>query len=247
MSQILAKIIAPVLLAVFLAGTIVETEARILTPGVEPGMTFTYDITSFWSSTDEYASIPQSLIEINKTKAFEVRIHNITDSNVTVFVAIYYWNGSAVADYGRIDLDSGTSYGGFKFAAIIAANLNARDVIHPLGTDGITINETVTRIYQSGSRETNRIIIESTNATTGASGSIDRYFDKATGVLVEEYETNISGDQRTTSKITWKLKETNVWVVPEFPSVLILPLVMALTVIAAIAIKKRQYRMEKLI
>jgi hypothetical protein len=101
----------------------------------------------------------------------------------------------------------------------------------------------VIKTYQSGNRDTNRIITEYTNATTGTTQRVDLYFDKASGILVESYET-ISTSQETT-RITWKLKETNGWVVPEFPSVLILPLFMAITMIAAIVYKKKHAGIAK--
>jgi hypothetical protein len=242
MTRKIKRIATVALLVIFLSSIMVaSTRALILTPGVEPGLSFAYDVTAFWSSSDEYASIPSDLIEVNKTETFEVRIHNVTDSNVTTFIAVYYKNGTADSEYGLVNVDTGDSYG--SFAAIIAANLNAHDLIHPLGGDGITINETVTKAYESGNRETNRIVIESTNATTGVTGRVDRYFDKALGILVEEHETTTSADE--TTAVTWKIKETNAWVIPELPSVLVLPLLMAITMIAAIAYKKKHAGITK--
>jgi hypothetical protein len=220
-----------------------RTWAQVLTSGVNVGNTFIYGVTAFWSSNDPYASIPSDLLDINKTESCEVRITNVTDANVTTFVALYFKNGTADADRGLVDLDTGVSYG--SFVAIIAANLNANDRIHPLGEDTITINETVIKSYESGNRETNRIVIEYTNATTGATGRVDRYFDKATGILVESYETETTSDPETTTIVTWKIKESNVWVIPEFPSALILPLFMIVTMIAVIAYKKKHASITK--
>jgi hypothetical protein len=235
--------IAALLLAFLSFTMIASTRALVLTPGVVPGATFLYDVTAFWSSTDEYASIPADLVELNRTEAVDVRIHNVTEANVTTFVAVYYRNESYDGGYGFIDVDTGVSYG--AFAALIAGSLNAHEVIHPLGADGVTINETVIKTYESGNRDTNRIIIEYTNATTGVTGRVDRYFDKLSGMLVESYETTTSADSKTTTTVTWKLKETNGWAVPEFPSVLILPLLMAITMIAAIAYKKKHAGIAK--
>jgi hypothetical protein len=246
MPRIIKKLIPAGLLLVFLSFTMVEsTRALVLTPGVVPGADFFYNVTAFWSSTDEYASIPADLVEINRTDSVEVRISNVTEANVTTFVAVYYKNGTADGDYGLVDVDTGAYYGYGAFAAIIAGSLNAHEVIHPLGADGVTINETVIKTYESGNRDTNRIIIEYTNATTGVTGRVDRYFDKLSGMLVESYETTTSADSKTTTTVTWKLKETNGWAVPEFPSVLILPLLMAITMIAAIAYKKKHAGIAK--
>lgn len=222
-----------------------RTWAQVLTPGVNMGDTFTYGVTAFWSSNDPYASIPSDLLDINQTESCEVRISNVTDANVTTFVALYFKNGTADAGRGLVDLDTGVSYG--SFVAIIAANLNANDRIHPLGEDTITINETVIKSYESGNRETNRIVIEYTNATTGTTGRVDRYFDKETGILVESHETEITSDSdsETTTIVSWEIKESNVWVIPEFPSALILPLVMIVTMIAVIAYKKKNASITK--
>jgi len=235
MSPMIKRITIAALLLMFLSFTMIaSTRALVLTPGVTPGAVFYYDVTAYWSSTDEYASIPADLVELNRTKTVDVRIHNVTEANVTTFVAVYYRNDSYTGGYGYVDVDTG-AYDGF--AALIAGSLNAHEVIHPLGADGITINETVIKTYQSGDRDTNRIITEYINATTGTTQRVDLYFDKQSGILVESYET-VTSSQETT-KVTWKLKETNGWVVPEFPSVLILPLLMAIIMITAIVYKKK--------
>ncbi len=233
------------LLLVFVSSMMVaSTRAIVYTPGVTIGGVVIYNVTAFWSSTDEYASIPPEVLAVNETESFEVRISNVTGSNVTIFWALYFKNGSdPIADRGIVDVDTGAYLG--SFAAIIAGNLNAHELIHPLGNDGITINETVTKVYESGNRETNRIVIETRNSTTGVTGRVDRYFDKETGLLVESHETVISSDSKTTTVQTWKLRETNGWVVPEFPSVLVLPLLMAITMIAAIAYKKKHTGIAK--
>jgi hypothetical protein len=62
---------------------------------------------------------------------------------------------------------------------------------------------------------------------------------------VESHETTTSSDSSTTTTQTWTLRETNGWVVPEFPSVLILPLLMAITMIAVVAYKKKHVSTAK--
>jgi hypothetical protein len=220
-----------------------RTWAQVLTPGVNMGETFTYGVTAFWSSNDPYASIPSNLLDLNQTESIEVRISDISGSNVTIFTAIYYRNGTAGASRDNVDVETGESYG--FFVAIIGANLTAGDRIHPLGEDTITINETVIRNYEGGDRETNRIIIEYQNTTTGATDSVDRYFDKQTGMLVEEYDETSFDNPISTTRISWKIKESNVWTIPEFPSALILPLVMIVTMIAVIAYKKKNASITK--
>jgi hypothetical protein len=217
-----------------------RTWAQVLKPGVYMGDTFTYGVTAFWSSNDPYASIPSDLLYINQTESCEVRISNVADANVTTFVATYLKNGTALADRGTIDLDTGLSDGGF--VAIIAANLTAGDRVHPLGDDLVTINETVMKSYETGNRETHRITIEYTNATAGITDSVNRYFDKETGILVESHETETISDSNseTTTIVSWEIKDTNAWVIPEFPSVLILTIFMITTLLTVIAYRRKR-------
>jgi hypothetical protein len=246
MTHIIKRLFTVAVLLMLLSSVMVASvRALVLTPGVEMSMVFCYDITASWSSSDEYASIPTEISDYNKTETFEVRISNVNGSNVGVFWAIYFKNESYFGEHGTVDVDTGVGYG--LFVAIIAANLNAGDLIHPLGDDGITINETVIKGYESGNRETNRILLEYYNATTGATERDDLYFDKAIGILVESHETVTysDGDATTTTTVSWRIKSSNAWVIPEFPSALILPLLMAVTVVAAIAYKKKHLGIGK--
>lgn len=230
-------------LVVLLSSTMFGTTlVKALTPGVTVGDSFIYDLSVSWNSDDQYASIPSSLVELNKTKSIEVRINNVIPPNVTTFLATYLKNGTALADRGSINLDTGLSDGGF--VAIIAANLTAGSRVHPLGEDTVTINETVIKSYASGLRETNHIRIEYQNATAGFAESVDRYFDKQTGMLVEEHdvstETKTNPSSTTTAIISYNLQSTTVWIVPEFPSVLILPLFLIATLITVLFFKSKR-------
>jgi hypothetical protein len=239
-------------LVVLLSSTMFGTSlVKALTPGVGIGDSFTYGLTVSWNSNDQYASIPSDLIALNQTKSIEVRISNVTDSNVTTFLATYLKNGTAFADRGTINLDTGLSDGGF--VAIIAANLTAGGLVHPLGTDRVIINETVLKSYASGSRETNHIRIEYYNATAGLDQSVDRYFDQQTGMLVEEHDvttettTTANATTTTTTTISYNLEDTTVWtvVVPEFPSVWILPLFLIATLITVLFFKSRRRGIQR--
>jgi hypothetical protein len=243
LSMIKKVVIAASLLVLLSFAMFGSARGQTLTAGVAAGESFSYSLTSFWTSSDEYASIPSDLVVINQTESLEARISDVSGSNVTIFTATYFRNGTADAIRGSVELQTGESTGGF--VAIIAANLTAGDRIHSLGQDTITINDTVIRSYASGDRETNQIIIEYQNATTGTTGSVDRYFDKQTGILVEEVDETSYTNPDTTTRITTKLKEATAWSVPEFPSVLILPLFATATLLSAIAYKKKRASITK--
>jgi len=209
------------------------------TPGVIMGNDFTYDVAAYWRSNELNGTIPTDLIEINQTTSIEVRIYNVSDTNITTFTALYYKNGTADSKLGTVNIDTGESYSAGAFALIIGANLTQNQLIHPLGNDNIFINQTIIRSYNGVDRETNRVYIKYENTTDGTSASADRYFDKITGMLVELNETTTLSNPTTTTIVSWKLKDSNVWTVPEFPSTIVLSLVVIATTIAIIAFKKK--------
>ncbi len=218
-------------------------QAQTITPGVSPGMDFDYHVTSYWSSTDSYASIPQDLIEVNQTTHVEVRIGEVNETTVLTTAPYYFKNESAYLDRGYINLYTGEGQG---FVAVIGANLNVGDTIHPSGTDGLTILDVTTRNYESGARETNHVRIQDINETAGYKATRDLYFDKATGILVEQVDrTETTTDPIEVSQITWKLDSTtNIegWVVPEFPVLTLVPIFLLAATFATIAYKKKSVK-----
>lgn len=179
-------------------------QAQTITPGVKPGMIFEYNLSSYWSSSEKtYTTVPQELLLINYTTSVEVRISTVNNTHVTTANPWYFEDGTSTLERGEVNLFTGD---GHDFVAIIAANLNVGDLIHPNGNDGLRVLDTTTRNYGNNSRATNHVRITSEDKTAGYKGTRDLYFDKETGILVEqndttEYTTYPAG----TSKITWKL------------------------------------------
>jgi hypothetical protein len=223
--------------------TLVETaRAQSYIPGVQLGDDFYFSTYSYWSSTDAYASIPSDLVTANQTLAIEVRISDANQTTVTTFTASYYTNANPVAARGTVNILTGdTTDGGFP--AILAANLTAGQLIHPSGSDGITINDTLTM----NTRPTNHIGISVYNATSGVTATNDRYFDQVTGMLVQEIQTQVDSGAvsgtSTTIKITTQIKSSpwnpqNV-PVPEFPPILAIPIFIGATTLIVIGLKKK--------
>ncbi len=75
--------------------------------------------------------------------------------------------------------------------------------------------------------------------------SLNYYWDKSTGILVElsEVVVTVAYDYVTTSSLLSRITDSNVWIVPEFPSFLILPLFMIATLLAVI-IYRRKHSIE---
>jgi hypothetical protein len=234
-------------LIVCLASLIVlnTIRAQTVTPGVTPGQTYTYRVTSHWSSSDAYARIPQDLLDINNTDTIEVRISNVNETSVNTFTATYFNNGTGpIAARGTVNVQTGESTGGF--VAIIGGDLAAGQRIHPAGSDTITINYTSSRTYESGPRQTNEIQIIVRNATAGATSTVDRFFDQVSGMLVESTESSQTDSPASSSSVTWRIISSNAWSIPEFPAILTLPIVMLAASIALIAYKRKHTNFLKI-
>jgi hypothetical protein len=242
------RLIAITLLLCFAALTVTGINTskaeQSFVPGVIQGDTFWYTEYSHWTSSDAYASIPQDLVTANQTAYTEVAMSDVNATAVTTFTALYYTDNTQVALRGSTNILTGevTNSG---FPAIIGSNLTAGQIIHPLGSDGITINETITK----DSRQTNRIYITRYNATNGVTASDDRYFDKITGMLVEEIVSQsdggaVSGVVETQSLTTnivsspWD-PHTITPPTPEFPPIFAIPIFIGATALIVIALKKK--------
>lgn len=182
-------------------------------PGVSVGDTFTFDVSSFWSSSAANAVVPQGLLEINQTESFQVTITSISGPMVSTADAWSFNNGTIHNSTSLVNVESGYNSG---FWAVVAANLGKDDLLHPAGTNGITVNETIPWDYPSGARETNhfKLNYQGNDETFGYyTAESDYYFDKATGMLVELYDRSTFLGANMQSAILWKIKASNVWVV----------------------------------
>jgi hypothetical protein len=182
-------------------------------PGVSVGDTFTFDVSSFWSSSAANAVVPQGLLEINQTESFQVTITSISGPMVSTTDAWFFKNGTIHNSTSLVNVESGYNSG---FWAVVAANLGKDDLLHPAGTNGITVNETITREYPSGAREINhfKLNYQGNDETFGYYiAESDYYFDRATGMLVELYDKSTFLGANMQSAILWKIKASNVWVV----------------------------------
>jgi hypothetical protein len=199
--------------------------------------TFNYKVTSQWSSSDQSA-MPQELQDINHIDHVEVRVITTDGINVDTFMATFFNNGSSpTASSGTTNLQTGETQGGF--AAIISPNLAQGDTIHPSGNDLITINSTALRTYENGTRPTNEITISVRNSTIGVTTSLDRFFDQATGMLVQSTESNTYDNPSSSSTVTWQVESSTAWAIPEFPVIIVLPAFFIATALAALAYKRK--------
>jgi len=233
-------------LSVFLCLTMIGSAwAQTRIPGVYQGNSFTYDVYATWSSSDPNAVPQASVLDINKTEYYRVIIGAVAGAEITTQNIWHFTNGTETTTTGTINVETGITNGGFWL--IIAGNLVANDRVHPSGQTYFTINSTEMRDYLGGARETNKMVftLSGSDATGDYIEYVNSYFDKQTGMLVFLNDAMVYSNPTTTVTKIWKIKESNVWIVPEFPSALILPLLMALTMMAAIAYKKKHANVTK--
>jgi|YelNatPaOPRAMG01_1025707.scaffolds.fasta_scaffold01833_20 hypothetical protein len=225
--------------AVFLCLTFSAVgSAQTRTPGVQPGDYFTYNIFATWSSSNPNATVPSAFNEFNNTAWYKVSITAVIDSNVTSTDIWHFKNGTEIPKLVVQDIESGTMYYMNGFGGIVGADLNVGDLLHPSGTDNLIVNETVSRSYAGGRRDTNIVdvtypLMDSSNNTIG-SERVTYYLDKSVGVLVEMHDEIQYVNPEEKGAITWTLKETNRWVVSAHELSLPLPLPILLVIIAAI-------------
>jgi len=192
--------------------------AQPIVSGVKGGMAFDYYISSYWSSSDPSSVIPADLIVANQTVCIEIRIGSVNATDVETITIAYYYDGTTDFERGNINLYTGMGYG---FVGVIGANLNVGDRIHPDGEDTLKILDTTMRNYESGARATNHVrIIDDDPEDGDYRATRDLYFDKATGILVEQIdqvETTIA--PITVTRFTWNIVSVvNVdgWEIPGF-------------------------------
>lgn len=209
----MTKLATRTAMLIFLCLTIASTiivHAETPVVGVSQGDTFEYDMVSHWNSllTDV---VPPSLVELNQTQWVKITVTEVTGTLIQSQVKTHYRNGTENEEDGACDIDTGDLAVSPPF---IGANLGRNDLVNPAASEPWYINETVTRNYKNGPRETNHLRLESvgTSETVGEFTNIyDYYFDKSTGALVEyTTEFSYSGLESITQS---KLISSSVWVV----------------------------------
>jgi len=252
----LKKIILSTFLSFFLLSALVVTSSaqeRIV--GVTVGDWFKYgDFNVSWSSTDPNATFPppggEQLEEMNETEWMLVSIENISRTCIFLEIVQHFKDETEKTENGSVDIETGS---GIMFGRIISANLNVNDTIYtdPPPFSTWKICETIVRTYPDGGRETNHLNTtqewnftlykDSWAINVTGHAVIDFYWDRPTGILVE-YSYNVIehvGEYVTTTAVSYRITESNVWIVPEFPSWTITMLILT-AITAAIVIYKRR-------
>lgn len=230
------------------------SEERVVGVSVGDGFQFEHKIAAFGSDDPYVNSIPSYLYSpppFGLNRIFlEMQVMEISETAITFQIVYKYENGTRFSNETSAFIDVKTGVG---WRLVIASNLDVNETIYE-GDVGETgwdwrINETVSHPYLSGMRETNHLNLV-TQWSVMENGSryevtdfIDRYWDRETGVLVED--NPIRHIQRENYKTTvqwqWLIVDSSRWVVPEFLSFLILPLFMIMTLLAVSIYRRRKH------
>jgi hypothetical protein len=234
-------------LTFLLSAMIVTTAAaQERTAGVTEGDWFTYEVDACWNSNDPNAIYPPVDYEnweiTNQTEWAKMEITSVSGTNVSVQYLTHFENGTEDIGDGYIDVATGDESN--AALTIIAANLDANDNLYTSGDYSMwTINDTITRTYQDGVRNTNHINMTFEFSWTENETEyyitqfVNLYWDKETGILVEdsfEYY-NQTGEYLTTWSAGSRITDSSVWVIPEFPvgsSMLVIAVIVTVTIIS---------------
>lgn len=200
-----------VLCFTMIGAAIAQTQAVV---GVKQGDVFTYNFMVFWSSNST-GSPPSQLAAFNETEWLRVTVTGVSNSTISTQITIHFRNETEGNSTGTFNVDTGEDLGGPPF---IGAGLAPNETVYPSGSPGLVMNDTVTRKYTSGDRETNNLIEDAMGVSNygNYTGTAEYFFDKDTGALVE-YSTNyIYPDQTVLTRSV--IISSSVWAVQSSPS-----------------------------
>jgi len=237
----MSKLAFPACLFIFLCFTmigvtLIQAQATV---GVSKGDEFEYKMYAVFNS-DFLDTPPSDLVELNQTQWLRVTVTDVSGSKISAHVITHFRNGTEEEVDGFCDVDTGeVSQDGIP--PFIGADLNSFDEVNPSASEPYYINATIVRDYPDGQRETNLLSFVQTeeNEQVGTyTRTTTYYFDKAKGVPVEFlYDFYYTGLRST---VHYNLVSSNVWVIPEFPVWIILPLFIAVA-LSALTIKRKAF------
>jgi hypothetical protein len=214
--------------------------AQTVNAGVSQNDIFEYNYTATWNSTDPSATPLINVVELTQIKSFQIKITSVSGATVNAEVTKKYQNDTTKTVTGFVNVQSGEIQLEFG-TLIIAANRTVNQPIYPAWTNAI-INETITRTYLNGDRETNKRLVETTSETSYEKTEV--YYDKIKGIVVDSYYESRDTNWGQTEIFTETITNTNsdVWTIPEL-STLLVPLslfVATAALLVAKAAKKRR-------
>jgi hypothetical protein len=234
MSQsVLIKFVSILFLSCLLLCVVYAAESQV---GVSKGDVFTYDLSYSFTSENPNRKTASD-IDREMMEWARYTITEVSGTQVSFQKTLHYNNESEINTEDSLDVTRPSiEFIGDEFFVIIAPNLAANSQYSI--EDGHWINETTVSKYPEGDRELNYIRFPVPMAC------LHLYFDKATGVLVNsEYHASPTfldsegSEFKETIDNSIKLRESNVWTVPELPSFLVVSVLMLAIFVVSIGFK----------
>jgi hypothetical protein len=250
--------LAALLLFLLLFMMIGDTKGQIPQPepGVSPGNTFTYNFSAFfWNYTDPNAAPPADLVELNKTESITVTVTKVSGLMVFLNITRRFDNGTETPpaeDF--VNILSGLS--NKAWGLIVTPKLATNNVVYPYGAINFTINDTMTRTYSFGVRETAHSSVNTTGVVGTVYASDDLYFDRETGVMLEWYAEQVqTSNPNEKTAVLWKIKEFDLSTIATGLDYLLLTVAVVSVVVVSTAVivfvrrrgkRKRERRRKRL-
>jgi hypothetical protein len=178
------KLQPTVLLLVFLLlASSNATASKTYAPGVAQGDYFTYEMYGVFTSNHSNTTMDIPQFEYNNTQWVKIKITSVEGSVIHQIYILHFKNESETELNFETNVTPANKNSSFVGQAvpICAANEEAGD---PVPSAQLTINETVSRVYSGGSRETNHAQWNSSDDWGNC------YFDRETGMLIEFVRTH---------------------------------------------------------
>ena len=224
-------------------------------PGVAPGQFLHYSAVPNVSGND---TVLKNYLTVGYSWWYNITVPSISGKNVTS-QQVGYNNTAILGNYTSIlDVETGSvtfinSSGGFEIYFVVAANLGVNDSIYLSPQwESWRINETIMADYLGLQLETNHLRLTESAINNSYYGIVanvtwilNYYWDKSTGILLEEVlnATYSRSDGTGGVLVTyWDLQLlilSTYPVIPEFPSLIILPLFMIATLLAVIVYRRK--------
>lgn len=193
---------------------LVEAEPVERTVGVKVGDMIKYaGFLALWDSDKPTATIPQDLIDFNNTLWAMNTILNISGTTVTFQRSTHYENGTDKSDVGQVDVNTGEGNSTFAF---VSAGLTAGGRVYTSEElSSARINSTTPRAYSGLTRETNLLNVTTIDTETSTALWSEYFWDKATGVLVEQFWSYAGIDESgylTLASVEYEMVDNNIWI-----------------------------------
>ncbi len=213
----LALLLALILIiAAGAAAYVVLSAPKPITVGVKAGDTFTYSIKGIVNLEGEGALPSEGFERYNQTDYFKATVTDVSGTNVSLDTVWRFLNGTEITDSQNFDISAGKE--GVNFWAIYPAGLQIGDLLRPHGYDETYVNNTYTKTYLSGGRETDFWFInnqfQNTYDPTGSTLMYDYRnidFDQQTGMLVSLQNYQAFNNPQRSEEVIWTLVSSNVW------------------------------------